>query len=237
MTELLAGFMIGLAGTMHCAGMCGPIAMALPTGSSRGAHYVTGRLLYQIGRIGTYMILGTLAALGASAITISGYEGVVSITAGVLMIVSAVLQLLWHKSLLPAGPLLRLTAPVRSAMQRLLHQRSLLALLGIGAVNGLLPCGLVLSAIFGSAATTDPAQGAMFMAAFGLGTLPVMTAISLGGGWITNHLKGTARLAMPVLALLLGTVFVVRGMHLGIPLLSPKPPVAEHQAACCTEEE
>jgi len=160
----------------------------------------------------------------------------VSITAGVLMIVTAVMQILWHRSLLPTGPVMQLTAPIRRSMKRLLNRNSLLALAGIGLVNGLLPCGLVLSAVFGSAATADPIGGALFMAAFGFGTLPVMTTLSLGGGVITKRLSGTTRLAMPIIALLLGAVFVVRGMHLGIPLLSPKPPATESHAECCSGE-
>lgn len=234
--EPLAGLMIGLAGAMHCAGMCGPIALALPGGGEQRGRYILGRLLYQGGRIFTYMLLGVLAGLGASAISLSGYGSVVSITAGTLMIVTAILQILWHRSLLPTGPVMRLTAPVRTSMQRLLKQNSLAAMAGIGLVNGLLPCGLVLSAIFGSAATADPLGGALFMAAFGLGTLPMMTVLSLGGGWVTKRLSGATRLAMPIIALLLGTVFVVRGMHLGIPLLSPKPPATASHAECCSGE-
>ena len=234
--EPLAGLMIGIAGSMHCAGMCGPIAVALPTSEGSRGRYVTGRLLYQFGRILTYMTLGMLAGFGASAIALSGYESVVSITAGVLMIVTAVMQILWHRSLIPTGPVMRVTAPVRTSMRRLLTRNSLAAMAGIGLVNGLLPCGLVLSAVFGSAATADPVGGAVFMAAFGIGTLPIMTVLSLGGGWITKRMTGATKLAMPIIALLLGTVFVIRGMHLGIPYLSPKPPVTASHAECCGTE-
>ena len=180
MTELLAGTLIGLAGSLHCAGMCGPIALALPHAASSRGTYVAGRMLYQLGRISTYSVIGALAGFGAGAVSISGYEGAVSITAGILMIVTAVMQILWHRSLIPTGPMMKLTMPVRRGLQSLLQQHSLVALGGIGVINGLLPCGLVLSAVFGSAATADPASGAMFMVAFGVGTLPVMTAISLG---------------------------------------------------------
>jgi sulfite exporter TauE/SafE len=235
-TELLAGMMIGLAGSLHCAGMCGPIAVALPHTAGGKGSYVAGRMLYQFGRITTYSVIGALAGLGAGAVSISGYEGVVSITAGILMIVTAVMQILWHKSLIPSGPMMKLTAPVRVGLHTLLQKHSLVALGGIGLINGLLPCGLVLSAVFGSASTADPASGAMFMAAFGVGTLPVMTTLSLGGGALTQRLSSTTKIAMPILALALGAVFVVRGMHLGIPLLSPKPPASEVTASCCTEE-
>lgn len=236
--EPVAGLLIGLAGSLHCAGMCGPIAMALPRNPTDSkATYVTGRFLYQFGRIFTYMVIGALAGLGASAITFAGYESVVSITAGVLMMLAATMQLLWHKSLLPTGPIMRLTAPMRKSMQQLMKTKSTLALGGIGIVNGLLPCGLVLAAIFGSASTGSPVEGAVFMAGFGLGTLPVMSAIALGGGVLLKKLTPSFRLLMPSIALLLGMVFVVRGMHLGIPYVSPKPPISHTQAACCSDGE
>ncbi|RPI67839.1 MAG: sulfite exporter TauE/SafE family protein [Ignavibacteriae bacterium] len=235
--QLLSGFLIGIAGSFHCAGMCGPIAMALPVAQHASrTSFTTGRLMYQAGRITTYATLGALAGLGAGAIALAGYERTISIVAGSLMILAAVMQLLWHRSLIPSAPLVKLTAPVRSSMQRLLQRNSTIALFGIGLVNGLLPCGLVLAAIFGSAATTSAIDGAVFMASFGLGTLPMMTMLSLGGAWIMSRLRGRYRLVMPILALMLGGLVIVRGMGLGIPYVSPAPPVAEHAADCCSEE-
>lgn len=232
--HLLSGLLIGLAGSLHCAGMCGPIALALPsTPEASRAHYVLGRLAYQTGRITTYAVLGALAGLGTGAVALAGYERTISIVAGSLMIFAAAMQLVWHRSIISSGPILRMTAPVRRTLGHLLQQRSTTALFGLGAVNGLLPCGLVLAAIFGSASTTSPVDGAIFMASFGLGTLPVMSVLSMGGGWLTSRLRGKYRLAMPIVALLLGGVIVVRGMGLGIPYLSPEPPVAEHHAECC----
>ena len=222
--EPLAGFMMGLAGSLHCAGMCGPIAMALPKMSTHTSHFIVGRVLYQLGRIASYMVLGLIAGLGTSVIALAGYERIISIVAGVLMVIVAMMQILWHRSVIPSGPITRWTAPVRTSMTRLLQRDSLFALWGLGVVNGLLPCGLVVAAVLGSASTISLVDGAMFMAFFGMGTLPIMTTFSLGGGWIASALKGKVRLAMPIVALLLGTAFMVRGMGLGIPYLSPKPP-------------
>lgn len=233
--HLLSGFLIGLAGSMHCAGMCGPIALALPSGeNSTRSQYLFGRLAYQFGRIMMYALLGAVVGLGTGAVALAGYERIISVTAGSLMIIAAMMQLLWHRSIVSSGPILRLTAPVRSTLGTLLKRRSVSAMFGLGAVNGLLPCGLVLAAIFGSAATTSPLDGAIFMSSFGLGTLPVMSVLSMGGGWLTSKLKGKYRLAMPLLALMLGGVIVLRGMGLGIPLISPTPPVEEHKAECCS---
>jgi len=226
--------LLGLAGSLHCAGMCGPIAVALPGRSESISGRVVERGLYQSGRIMTYALLGALAGLGASIGDLAGYERVVSITAGVLMIAAAILQLLLHRSILPSRMVARLTGPVRHRLGMLLRNGSRPAMLGIGALNGLLPCGLVSSALFGSAATTDPIAGMTFMAAFGVGTLPVMMTLSLGGSLVTGRFRSSLRTALPVIAIMIGVLVVVRGMALGIPYVSP-PAVTDHTTAgCCT---
>lgn len=232
--DVLAGFLVGLAGSMHCAGMCGPIAMALPGGTAHGMTFVLGRMGYLAGRVVTYAIIGAAVGAGVGAVTLSGYETVLSLTAGGLMILTALGQILWHRSILPQAPVMKITAPVRTGLQKMMRRHSVAALTGIGLLNGLLPCGLVLSAVFGSATQSDPLNGAMFMVAFGLGTLPMMGALALGGTVIFKRL-GSYRQIMPIVALLLGMMILVRGMNLGIPYISPKAPVANHHAACCSQ--
>ena len=117
MIEPLTGFLLGLAGSLHCAGMCGPIAMSLPSAGGRGVRRLAEKSIYQVGRIATYATLGLIVGLGASVFDLAGYGRVASITAGVLMIITAVLQLVWHKNLLPSGPvhlsLIHISEPTR----------------------------------------------------------------------------------------------------------------------------
>ncbi|MCX6139571.1 MAG: sulfite exporter TauE/SafE family protein [Candidatus Kapabacteria bacterium] len=233
MIEPVTGLLLGLAGGLHCAGMCGPIALALPSTGRAGILRFAEKGLYHVGRIATYSILGVLVGLGASVFELAGYGRVASITAGVLMIVTAGLQLIWHRNLLPSGPIHRITAPIRSRLGELLRKRSLLALTGIGLLNGLLPCGLVTSALLGSAATTEPLSGMIFMASFGVGTLPVMMSISLSGTFLTNRMRSSLRVVMPLLALVVGIVVILRGLALDIPYLSPPEPRPNAQLNCC----
>ncbi|MBL0320823.1 MAG: sulfite exporter TauE/SafE family protein [Ignavibacteria bacterium] len=235
MIEPLTGFLLGLAGSLHCAGMCGPIAMSLPSAGGRGVRRLAEKSIYQVGRIATYATLGLIVGLGASVFDLAGYGRVASITAGVLMIITAVLQLVWHKNLLPSGPVLRVTAPVRTWLGGLLQKRSMLALGGIGVLNGLLPCGLVTSALLGSAATADPVGGMTFMSFFGLGTLPMMLSIALGGALLTDRMRTSMRVAMPVVALIVGSIVMLRGMALDIPYLSPPEAKPASNVHCCEE--
>ena len=228
--EPVAAILLGLAGGLHCIGMCGPIALALP--AERTAKHNIGRFLYQIGRVLTYSTLGAIVGLGASTVAIMATEQVVSIVSGSLMILAALFQLSLHKSIIPSAPLLRLTAPVRVRLQTLLMKNSPAAMLGIGMLNGLLPCGLVIAALFGAASTHDVVQGSLFMSFFGLGTIPVMTAIAFGTGFITERVRKTLRAAIPVVAVTVGALLIVRGMGLGIPYVSPQH-LKTNNVDCC----
>jgi sulfite exporter TauE/SafE len=194
---------------------------------------VTERALYQLGRIATYATLGAVAGLGASVFDLAGYGRAASIIAGCLMILAAIFQLVLHRSPLPTSFVTRVTAPIRTRLGTMLRERSRTGMLGIGALNGLLPCGLVTSALFGSAATTDPVSGMIFMSAFGVGTLPVMMTVSMGGGLISDRLRATMRTALPVIAVSVGILVVLRGLALGIPFISPPAVHAHADASCC----
>lgn len=232
-TEIVAGFLLGAAGSLHCAGMCGPIAAALPGDHRMRLSYTLGRIAYLLGKLLTYMALGAIVGAGIGAITLSTYASTVSIVAGALMIVTAVLQIFWHVSLLPQQVVMRFTSPLRSKLQALLSSHRLVAFTGIGMLNGLLPCGLVMSALFGSAAQGSVWDAALFMAAFGLGTSPMVGAIALSGTMLSRRIK-SYHLVLPAMAIGIGALLIVRGMHLGIPMISPSKPVTERSATCCS---
>ncbi len=116
----------------------------------------------------------------------------------------------------------------------MLRRHSPVAMIGLGALNGLLPCGLVAVALMGSIGSATPAGGAMFMASFGLGTVPVMLAMSVGVRLLPQWARLKHRFVVPTVALVLGLVFVLRGAALGIPYLSPEAPSPAKPASCCS---
>lgn len=191
------------------------------------------RTAYNVGRVVTYAGLGALIGLGGNVVSLAGYGRALSVTSGIAMVVLALAQLVWHWNLPIPGVMLRLTNPARAQLGRLLQHHSTGALFGIGMLNGLLPCGMVTAALVGAAGTGSIGSSALFMAAFGLGTAPVMTAVAVATPLMTGRWKASFRVAAPVVALIMGTLIVVRGMGLGIPLLSPKP-VTSTAASCCS---
>lgn len=232
--EPIAGLLMGLAGSMHCAGMCGPIALALPRGEGGMWTLISGRMVYNAGRILTYAMFGVVVGLGGSGISLAGYGRDLSIIAGMLMILMALLQLLWHRTMHTPQWFLRWTSPLRVRLGGLMQRRSMAALFGIGLLNGALPCGMVSAALIGAVGTGNVMDAMLFMASFGLGTTPMMAAIALGAPMATTRVRTAFRTAAPVIALVMGCVILVRGMGLGIPFVSPAVQHEHQTAACCS---
>lgn len=215
--ELWTAFILGLAGSVHCAGMCGPLALALPAPGDRPPGYVLGRLAYNLGRIVTYCLLGLVFGLLGQTFWLAGVQRWTSITLGLALLAG------WFASrrLGLSAPVIGAVGRLKTGMGALLGRRSFAALAVLGLLNGLLPCGLVYVA--GAAATTTGGilAGAQYMAAFGAGTVPMMLGISLSGRLIPLPLRVQFRKVIPVTVCLLSALLILRGLSLGIPYLSP----------------
>ena len=215
--QLWAALTLGLVGSLHCAGMCGPLALALPrVGHTRHA-FVTGRILYNLGRITTYCAIGLVFGLFGKSLALSGLQKWLSLTLGGLILLT--LTGLTLKPLNASG--WKLFALVRKAFGAVLQRRSLSALFALGVVNGLLPCGLVYVAAAGAAVAGSLTGSIAAMAAFGFGTLPVMLAIPFLGPHAPVLSRVQPRRLLPAMVALIGVLLVLRGMELGIPYLSP----------------
>jgi sulfite exporter TauE/SafE len=129
----------------------------------------------------------------------------------------------------------RLTGPVRRAIGILLQRSSLVALFLLGLVNGLLPCGLVYMALAAAITTGTMVQGVMFMAGFGLGTVPVMLTIALLGKQLQGGLRKRLSAFLPAFSVVIAVLILLRGLNLGIPYVSPKvvEEPREERIECC----
>jgi uncharacterized protein len=220
-------FLLGLVGSLHCAGMCGPLALALPATGGTAPAYILGRVAYNAGRIITYCLLGIVFGLLGYTFLLAGLQRWVSIALGVVLL----LGLFASRRLALARPVTATVNRLKSSMSVLLRRRSLMALAALGLLNGLLPCGLVYVACAGAAATGGALAGAAYMTAFGAGTVPMMLAISLSGKLVHPSLRLKLVKSIPVCVFLLATMLILRGMSLGIPYLSPD--LSASGASCC----
>jgi len=219
--DLWQPFILGLLGSFHCMGMCGPIAVSLPLKENTWTTRITSSLLYNLGRTLTYAVMGLILGFMGLGIHLWGVQQWVSIILGTLMILSVGFPLLFHNSAL-TGQIDHLFSGVKSLFGRFFRFRTYWSTLVIGILNGLLPCGLVYIALAAALVSTSPVDGAVSMVIFGLGTLPALLAVSLAGNFLSLAIRRKMQMLIPFLVLLIGMLFVLRGMNLGIPYLSPK---------------
>lgn len=211
------GFLLGLAGSLHCAGMCGPLALALPHPGRGLAGFVVGRAFYQVGRVGTYVLLGALFGWVGRSLALAGVQRWVSLVAGIL-ILSGMIASLWAGAIAPVS---HWVERIKGWLGVLLKRRTMGSLAVLGLVNGLLPCGLVYAACMGAAATGHSMQGMAYMGLFGLGTVPMMLGLSLGSQVMPFGLRLRLQRLIPVSLGIVGCLLILRGLSLGIPYVSP----------------
>jgi len=216
--ELLTGFLVGLLGSFHCIGMCGPIAIALP----KTNNLVFSRLLYNFGRVITYSMLGLLFGLLGSRLEMFGLQRIISISLGVLIILTVITPISYRIKLSNRLGLYKLVGMLKMYFGKMFKNHSNSSMLVIGMLNGLLPCGFVYIGITGAIAVGSTLNGMLFMTMFGLGTLPVMLGASLIGSVINLNIRQKLTRLLPAFSLILAAIFILRGLNLGIPYISPK---------------
>jgi uncharacterized protein len=227
--EYWTALLLGLVGSVHCAGMCGPLALALPAGGDSRAAFIAGRLAYNLGRILTYAGLGAVFGLVGQGFVLAGVQRWVSLILGAAILIG----LFFSPRLLKAAPVTGAVSRLKVGLGRLLRARTLTASLGFGLLNGLLPCGLVYVACAGATATGSIATGVQYMVVFGLGTVPMLLGIALLGNQLQLLLRFKLQRLIPVSLALVGTLLLLRGMALGIPYVSPKLPAQPNAAVTC----
>ncbi|WP_339849492.1 sulfite exporter TauE/SafE family protein [uncultured Dokdonia sp.] len=228
---LWSALIFGLLGSFHCVGMCGPIAFMLPVDRKNPVKRAFQLMSYHAGRVLTYSVLGLVFGIVGKSFNLFGIQQQLSIIIGVLMIVVILIPTKIFNKYNFSRPLYKAVGKVKSSMGTALKKKDPGTFFTIGYLNGLLPCGLVYMAIFGALASGGAWEGGLYMAVFGLGTIPLMTtAIYLG-----NFLKGKAKQRIvkmiPVFVVIVGVLFIVRGLGLGIPYVSPSKMVSVEKVA------
>lgn len=220
---LFSALILGLLGSFHCVGMCGPIAFMLPVDRSNTYKKVTQISLYHMGRLLSYSIIGLIFGLIGKGLNLFGFQQQLSIIIGITMIIVVLIPYKTFNKYNASKPIYKIVSKVKSALGSALKKKTSDTFLTIGFLNGFLPCGLVYMAVFGAIAGGNAIEGSLYMMFFGLGTIPLMTTAI----YFSNFLKGTMRQkiqkAIPVFVVVIGALFILRGLGLGIPYISPAP--------------
>ena len=218
---LISALIFGLLGSFHCVGMCGPIAFLLPVDYNNNIRKLGQIALYHFGRLSSYAIIGLLFGLLGKSFSLFGLQQQLSILVGALMILVILLPYKKFSKYNGSKPIFKIVSKVKSNLGKQLKRKSPDTFYTIGFLNGFLPCGLVYMAVFGAIASGTALEGSLYMGVFGLGTIPLMTTAIYLGNFINLNIRSKIRKAVPVFVILIGLLFILRGMGLGIPYLSP----------------
>lgn len=234
-TLLLSALGLGFASGFHCVGMCGPIALSMGLTKKQAVHYQIQNLTYNFGRIVTYTILGALLGIIGKGFEMAGFQKYLTIGVGILLILMSIFSFGGRDIATRVNFISKFLLSVKRNLGKFLQKSDLKSRFFTGLLNGILPCGMVYMALTASLASGGVWQGAVFMLMFGIGTFPFMFAVVLVGNLMTQAIRIRILKLVPVLMLVLGSLFILRGMELGIPYLSPRASALQLQSQqdCC----
>jgi sulfite exporter TauE/SafE len=227
MSHLLAGLALGVAGSAHCAMMCGPLVLVAQSRSSARGQTPGGWRLwahvlsYHAGRALTYVVLGMLAGTAGDGLARGGLGPFVSALAGVLLIAHGT----GLSAKVPRSAWTHAPGAASRWIARAVRLRHMRAPVLHGAVHGLLPCGTLYLAIVAAAGLGDTREAATFMAGFAAGTMPVLAVIAVSGPAIAGRLPRFATRAAPAVVALVGLLLIARGLDVA-PVVHGVVPVA-----------
>lgn len=218
---LYTALLFGLISSLHCIGMCGPIAMMLPVDRSNPSKKIMKIMSYHLGRISAYATVGFVFGLLGKGFYMAGMQQKMSIIIGLLMILVILIPEKTFANYNFSKPVFRLIAKVKEALGKQFKKKTYQSLFTIGLLNGFLPCGMVYVALFGAIAMQSSSLGVLYMILFGLGTVPLMSSVVYIQSFISLGMRNRIQKVIPFVVVLIGFLFILRGLGLGIPYVSP----------------
>jgi len=201
--------------------MCGPIAVMLPVDRNNQTKKVTQILTYHLGRIVAYASIGFAFGLLGKGFFMAGIQQQLSIFIGIMMIVIVVVPTRLFSKYNFSKPIFTIISKLKTALGSQFKNKSYQSLFTIGLLNGFLPCGMVYVALFGAIAMQSPIYGSFYMILFGLGTVPLMSAVVYTNAFLSIPIRNKIQKTIPYVVAVIGILFVLRGFGLNIPFVSP----------------
>lgn len=209
----LSAWVMGLIGSTHCIGMCGPLALSLPVNANSLSGRLFQALLYNLGRVVTYTVLGAGIGFGASVLIPLAVQSSFSVFLGAAFVLLGVI--LFFSGRFNAIQILpkRWNQWVTITMVKFMGHGHPGKVFVMGILNGLLPCGLVYMALVTAFASGSMLASMGFMAFFGLGTMPAMWAAVFFSQYLQGGFRQILRKLYPVVYILIGTLLMLRGFN------------------------
>jgi uncharacterized protein len=211
---IYTAFLMGLIGSLHCIGMCGPIAMMLPADKSKQSRFIVGRILYNFGRIVTYSILGLTIGLIGEQISFLIPQKILSIFIGFLIIFIFIIPPKWQNRLSILPRINKFNNFIKSLLSVFYKKYSFISQFTFGLLNGLLPCGMVYAALSGAFLMNHAWQSMLFMTLFGIGTLPMMLSFSFFWNVVRKFFSFQPKIIFTFSYIILAILLIFRGINL-----------------------
>ena len=205
MNALLTGFVLGAAGSVHCVAMCGPLVLAVSPHGWRALSYHTGRWAM-------YVAIGVLAGTVGAAFTVVGLGRWLAFLMAGVIAWQAATRFGAGAGLHPPPWFVRGSQSGSRWVRRFAQTHPVAGGAALGALNGLLPCGLVYAAAAAAIGFGGVVEAPLFMAGFAIGTTPLLVGGSLALRAVTIRVPALRR-ATPLLLVLLAILLVARGLH------------------------
>jgi sulfite exporter TauE/SafE len=218
---LYSAFIFGLISSLHCIGMCGPIALMIPVDRTNPAKKTTQIITYHLGRLTAYALIGLVFGLVGKGFFLAGIQQRLSVFIGVAMIITILTPERVLANYNFSKPVYRLISKIKSSLGKQFKNKSYQSLFSIGLLNGFLPCGMVYVALFGAIAMQNVPFGILYMLLFGIGTIPMMSSVTYLNSIMTVSFRNKIQKAIPYVGVIIGILFILRGLGLGIPYVSP----------------
>jgi len=213
---LISSFTLGIGGSLHCLGMCGPLALSVPFTKDNSKKWPR-IIIFYLAKSFAYGMLGALSGLFGKGLILMNWQQGLSIVAGIMIILMVCLPILKAG----AGSFL-FRRQFGILYNRLQHHARLSDYGMLGFLNGLLPCGLVYTALTAATLSGGWSSGFLAMVLFGLGTAPALVLLIVFRSKLSLQLRKQLKPVSLALSVFIGLLLIARGLSLGIPYVSPE---------------
>lgn len=217
MAWIWAAFSMGLVGSLHCVGMCGPLMLAVPYSATQKMNILLEVFTYQLGRILVYALLGAMIGWVGKGLYLAGLQSFFSVATGVILLIAVFLSFDLENFITRLPFMEKLNTLVKSRVNALWKKQGSGFHLKIGMLNGLLPCGLVYLAIAGAVTMPNILTSTLYMTSFGLGTLPLLVLTILAGQRLSLSWRSRLQRLYPLFVAAVGLFLIVRGLEFDVP--------------------
>jgi len=215
-----SAFLIGLAGSVHCVGMCGPLALAIPGASKdKGFTFFLRTIAYQISRISGYGVLGLIVGFFSQGMQITGIQPYFSLLSGIILLFLGFFGIIPEVNAFSKYPIIQhFQVKINQIIGTVMTNEHFSTPFVLGFLNAMLPCGMIYIAMGTGLSSGNMSEAALYLISFGLGTLPLMFMMSLSGQFLSLQMRRSWQKTIPIIFMISGIILIYKGMNIDLPV-------------------